>query len=358
MIFVTGGAGFIGSNFVLNWLKNNNEPVLVIDSLTYAGNLENLKSVEDNLLFAFHKLDINNQDDINVLLAAKRPRSVVHFAAESHVDRSILGPDAFIQTNINGTFRLLGSCLSYFQSLSPTEQHSFRFLHVSTDEVYGSLEAGDPAFCEATPYAPNSPYSASKAASDHLVRAWHHTYGLPVLTTNCSNNYGPYQFPEKLIPLTIANALEGKPLPIYGNGLNIRDWLYVVDHCEGIAAVLQSGSPGQVYNIGGWNEMTNIDIVRSICQLLDEKSPGTAKAAGGRHEDLIRFVKDRPGHDKRYAINANKIFKELGWKPQETFESGINKTIDWYLNNTDWVRRVQSGDYKNWIHQQYSNRAA
>jgi len=358
MIFVTGGAGFIGSNFVLNWLKNNNEPVLIIDSLTYAGNLENLKSVKDNPLFAFHKLDINNQDDINALLSAKRPRSVIHFAAESHVDRSILGPDAFIQTNINGTFRLLGSCLSYFQSLSPTEQHSFRFLHVSTDEVYGSLEAGAPAFCEATPYAPNSPYSASKAASDHLVRAWHHTYGLPVLTTNCSNNYGPYQFPEKLIPLTIANALEGKPLPIYGNGLNIRDWLYVVDHCEGIAAVLQSGSPGQVYNIGGWNEMTNIDIVRSICQLLDEKSPGTAKAAGGRHEDLIRFVKDRPGHDKRYAINANKIFKELGWKPQETFESGINKTIDWYLNNTDWVRRVQSGDYKNWIHRQYSNRAA
>ncbi|MGA0954136.1 MAG: dTDP-glucose 4,6-dehydratase, partial [Burkholderiaceae bacterium] len=335
-----------------------NEPVLIIDSLTYAGNLENLKSVEDNPLFDFHKLDINNQDDINALLSAKRPRSVIHFAAESHVDRSILGPDAFIQTNINGTFRLLGSCLSYFQSLSPTEQHSFRFLHVSTDEVYGSLEAGDPAFCETTPYAPNSPYSASKAASDHLVRAWHHTYGLPVLTTNCSNNYGPYQFPEKLIPLTIANALEGKPLPIYGNGLNIRDWLYVVDHCEGIAAVLQSGSPGQVYNIGGWNEMTNIDIVRSICQLLDEKSPETAKAAGGMHENLIQFVKDRPGHDKRYAINANKIFKELGWKPQETFESGINKTIDWYLNNTDWVRRVQSGDYKNWINQQYSNRAA
>jgi dTDP-glucose 4,6-dehydratase len=358
MVFVTGGAGFIGSNFVLNWLRKSKEPVLVIDSLTYAGNLENLRSVEDNLAYAFHKLDINNQDEMNDLLVAKRPRAVIHFAAESHVDRSILGPDAFIQTNIHGTFRLLGCCLSYFQSLNAEEQKAFRFLHVSTDEVYGSLEADDPAFCETTPYAPNSPYSASKAASDHLVRAWHHTYGLPVLTTNCSNNYGPYQFPEKLIPLTIANALQGKSLPIYGNGLNIRDWLYVVDHCEGIEAVLQSGRPGEVYNIGGWNEMTNIDIVRAICKLLDAKSPTTAQAAGGRHENLIQFVKDRPGHDQRYAINANKILKELGWKPQETFESGINKTIDWYLNNTDWVRRVQSGDYKNWINQQYSSRAA
>ena len=358
MVFVTGGAGFIGSNFVLNWLEKSNESVLVIDSLTYAGNLENLKSVENNPAYGFLKLDINNQDEMNGLLVAKRPRAVIHFAAESHVDRSILGPDTFIQTNIHGTFRLLGCCLGYFQSLNAQEQHAFRFLHVSTDEVYGSLEADDPAFCETTPYAPNSPYSASKAASDHLVRAWHHTYGLPVLTTNCSNNYGPYQFPEKLIPLTIANALQGKPLPIYGNGLNIRDWLYVVDHCQGIEAVLQSGRPGEVYNIGGWNEMTNIDIVRAICKLLDEKSPESAKAAGGQHEHLIQFVKDRPGHDKRYAINANKIFNELGWKPQETFESGINKTIDWYLNNTDWVQRVQSGDYTNWIHQQYSSQAA
>jgi dTDP-glucose 4,6-dehydratase len=358
MVFVTGGAGFIGSNFVLNWLRKSNEPVLVIDSLTYAGNLENHRSVENNPAYGFHKLDINNQDEMNGLLVAKRPRAVIHFAAESHVDRSILGPDAFIQANIHGTFRLLGCCLSYFKSLNAHEQNAFRFLHVSTDEVYGSLEAGDPAFCETTPYAPNSPYSASKAASDHLVRAWHHTYGLPVLTTNCSNNYGPYQFPEKLIPLTIANALQSKPLPIYGNGLNIRDWLYVVDHCQGIEAVLQSGRPGEVYNIGGWNEMTNTEIVRAICKLLDAKSPETAQVVGGRHEHLIQFVKDRPGHDKRYAINANKIFKELGWKPQETFESGINKTIDWYLNNTDWVQRVQSGDYKNWIHQQYSSRAA
>ncbi len=358
MVFVTGGAGFIGSNFVLNWLRKSNEPVLVIDSLTYAGNLENHRSVENNPAYGFHKLDINNQDEMNGLLVAKRPRAVIHFAAESHVDRSILGPDAFIQANIHGTFRLLGCCLSYFKSLNAHEQNAFRFLHVSTDEVYGSLEAGDPAFCETTPYAPNSPYSASKAASDHLVRAWHHTYGLPVLTTNCSNHYGPYQFPEKLIPLTIANALQSKPLPIYGNGLNIRDWLYVVDHCQGIEAVLQSGRPGEVYNIGGWNEMTNTEIVRAICKLLDAKSPETAQVAGGRHEHLIQFVKDRPGHDKRYAINANKIFKELGWKPQETFESGINKTIDWYLNNTDWVQRVQSGDYKNWIHQQYSSRAA
>lgn len=358
MIFVTGGAGFIGSNFVLNWLENSTEPVLVIDALTYAGNLENLKSVKNNSAFSFHKIDINNETEINTLLAVNKPRAIIHFAAESHVDRSILGPDAFIQTNINGTFRLLHCCLSYFQTLNAQEQQAFRFLHVSTDEVYGSLEADDPAFCETTPYAPNSPYSASKAASDHLVRAWHHTYGLPVFTTNCSNNYGPFQFPEKLIPLTIANALQGKPLPIYGNGLNIRDWLYVVDHCQGIATVLQSGKPGEVYNIGGWNEMTNIDIVRTICKLLDEKSPATATNAGGKHENLIQFVKDRPGHDKRYAINANKILNELGWKPQETFESGINKTIDWYLNNTEWVQRVQSGDYKNWIHQQYSSRSA
>ncbi len=358
MIFVTGGAGFIGSNFILNWLENSAEPALVIDALTYAGNLENLKSVQNNSAFGFHKVDINNQAEINKLLAVNKPRAIIHFAAESHVDRSILGPDAFIQTNINGTFRLLHCCLSYFQSLNAQEQQAFRFLHISTDEVYGSLEADDPAFCETTPYAPNSPYSASKAASDHLVRAWHQTYGLPVLTTNCSNNYGPYQFPEKLIPLTIVNALQGKPLPIYGNGLNIRDWLYVVDHCRGITSVLQSGKPGEVYNIGGWNEMTNIDIVRTICKLLDEKSPETAKNAGGKHEKLIQFVKDRPGHDKRYAIDARKILNELGWKPQETFESGINKTIDWYLNNTELVQRVQSGDYQNRIHQQYSSRSA
>jgi dTDP-glucose 4,6-dehydratase len=358
MILVTGGAGFIGSNFVLNWLEKSNESVLVIDALTYAGNLENLKSVENNPGFSFQQADINDQTVIENLLSKNRPRAIIHFAAESHVDRSILGPEAFIQTNINGTFRLLSCSLRYFESLTAAEKSEFRFLHVSTDEVYGSLEPEDPPFSETTPYAPNSPYSASKAASDHLVRAWHHTYGLPVLTTNCSNNYGPFQFPEKLIPLTIANALQGKALPIYGNGLNIRDWLYVVDHCEGIAAVLASGQPGEVYNIGGWNEMTNIDIVRTICRLLDAKSPQTAKAAGGRHENLIQFVKDRPGHDKRYAINATKIFNTLGWKPKETFESGIHKTIDWYLANNDWVQHVQSGDYKNWINKQYASRSA
>ena len=341
MIFVTGGAGFIGSNFVLNWLKNNNEPVLIIDSLTYAGNLENLKSVKDNPLFAFHKLDINNQDDINALLSAKRPRSVIHFAAESHVDRSILGPDAFIQTNINGTFRLLGSCLSYFQSLSPTEQHSFRFLHVSTDEVYGSLEAGDPAFCEATPYAPNSPYSASKAASDHLVRAWHHTYGLPVLTTNCSNNYGPYQFPEKLIPLMILNACEGKSLPIYGDGSNIRDWLHVEDHCSGILAVLQKGKEGETYCIGGASEKTNMEVIDTLCYILDKHHP-----VGAPHNQLKTFVTDRPGHDHRYAIDFSKIKNELGWQPSYSFEEGMEQTVQWYLNHQEWCKNVTSGKYQ------------
>src|SRR6056300_118386 len=311
-IVVTGAAGFIGSNFVLNWLANNNEKVIALDKLTYAGNLENLKTVESNSSYVFVQGDIRDSTLVSKILQKHQPRAVVNFAAESHVDRSIHGPDDFMQTNIIGTYRLLEEARSFFNTLGEDAKKQFRFLHVSTDEVYGTLSSTDAAFKETNPYEPNSPYSASKAASDHLVRAWHHTYGLPVLTTNCSNNYGPYQFPEKLIPLTIANALEGKPLPIYGNGLNIRDWLYVVDHCEGIAAVLQSGSPGQVYNIGGWNEMTNIDIVRSICQLLDEKSPETAKAAGGMHENLIQFVKDRPGHDKHYAINANKIFKELG----------------------------------------------
>ena len=356
MILVTGGAGFIGSNFVLDWFgasSTRTEPLVNLDALTYAGNQENLAALTNQPLHHFVHGNINDQALIERLLKTHRPRAIVHFAAESHVDRSIHGPADFISTNIQGTFTLLQCARDYWQSLDAHAAQSFRFLHVSTDEVYGSLSPTDPAFTETTPYQPNSPYSASKAASDHLVRAWHHTYGLPVLTTNCSNNYGPYQFPEKLIPLVIANALAAKPLPIYGDGMNIRDWLYVKDHCAAIREVLARGTPGEVYNIGGWNEMPNLEIVKLICRLLDEKSPSSAKAAGGQHEQLITFVKDRPGHDRRYAIDANKIARELGWKPAETFASGIAKTVDWYLANSDWVARVQSGAYRQWIDRQY-----
>lgn len=355
MILVTGGAGFIGSNFVLDWFKGRApaEPVITLDALTYAGNLENLRALESTKDHRFIRGDIGDRELIRSLLAETKPRAIVHFAAESHVDRSIHGPADFIQTNIHGTFNLLECARTHWSALPENEASRFRFLHVSTDEVYGSLGPNDPAFTEATPYQPNSPYSASKAASDHLVRAWHHTYGLPVLTTNCSNNYGPYQFPEKLIPLMIANALAGKPLPIYGDGLNVRDWLYVADHCSAIRAVLEKGAIGEVYNIGGWNEMPNIEIVKIICGLLDTKSPQTAARAGGKHEGLITYVKDRPGHDRRYAIDAGKINRDLGWKPAETFEGGIAKTVDWYLENQAWVQRVQSGAYREWIERQY-----
>jgi len=354
MILVTGGAGFIGSNFVLDWCALGNELVVNLDALTYAGNPNNLSALGNNKQHQLVVGDINDADMLERLFAEHRPRAVVHFAAESHVDRSIHGPAAFVQTNVQGTFTLLQAALKHWQGLAGQDRDAFRFLHISTDEVYGSLGPNDPQFSETTPNAPNSPYSASKAASDHLVRAWHHTYGLPVLTTNCSNNYGPYQFPEKLIPLVIANALDGKPLPIYGDGMNIRDWLYVKDHCSGIRAVLQGGRVGEVYNIGGWNEMSNIEIVRTICGLLDERSPSTAANAGGAHQNLVAFVKDRPGHDRRYAIDATKIHKELGWKPAETFETGIAKTVDWYLANADWVAQVRSGAYQEWIQRNYT----
>ncbi|MBU3725089.1 MAG: dTDP-glucose 4,6-dehydratase [Burkholderiaceae bacterium] len=359
MILVTGGAGFIGSNFVLDWFNtaaNRTEPVLNLDALTYAGNRENLSGLDQQPLHHFIHGDINNQELIAQLLKQHQPRAIIHFAAESHVDRSIHGPGEFIRTNIQGTFNLLQCALDYWRGLPQPQASSFRFLHVSTDEVYGSLGPSDSAFTETTPYQPNSPYSASKAASDHLVRAWHHTYGLPVLTTNCSNNYGPFQFPEKLIPLVMTNALAGKALPIYGDGMNIRDWLYVTDHCSAIRTVLDKGQAGEVYNIGGWNEMPNIEIVKIICQLLDRKSPETAQRAGGTHEQLITYVKDRPGHDRRYAIDANKIARELGWKPAETFASGIEKTVDWYLTHREWVSHVQSGAYRQWIDQQYGSR--
>lgn len=355
MILVTGGAGFIGSNFVLDWFSQPGTPgaVINLDALTYAGNKENLSPLTSQNQHRFIHGDICDTELVTKILNEYQPRMIVHFAAESHVDRSIHGPGDFIRTNIQGTFNLLQCALSYWRSLPSPKAEQFRFLHVSTDEVYGSLEYSEPGFTEETPYRPNSPYSASKAASDHLVRSWYHTYGLPVLTTNCSNNYGPYQFPEKLIPLVISNALSGKPLPIYGDGLNIRDWLYVSDHCSAIRAVLSHGEPGEVYNIGGWNEMANIDIVRLICQILDARSPATAQTAGGRHENLITFVKDRPGHDRRYAIDATKISSKLGWRPTETFQTGITKTIDWYLTHQDWVSRVQSGAYREWINQQY-----
>lgn len=353
MILVTGGAGFIGANFVLNWLATNNEAVINLDKLTYAGNLNNLSSLKDDARHLFVHADINDKVTVDRLLQEHQPRAIVHFAAESHVDRSIHGPAAFIETNVNGTFSLLESVRSYWQALPDAEKTAFRFLHVSTDEVYGSLEANDPPFTETTAYAPNSPYSASKAASNHLVRAYHHTYGLPTLTTNCSNNYGPLHFPEKLIPLVITNARAGKDLPIYGDGSQVRDWLYVSDHCAAIRRVLESGRPGETYNIGGWNEKTNLNVVHTICDLLDELQP----KANGSYRDQIRHVKDRPGHDKRYAIDARKIERELGWKPAESFETGLRKTVSWYLANDAWTEQVLSGEYKNWVNLQYQNQA-
>ena len=351
-ILVTGGAGFIGSNFVLDWLAGSDERVVTLDALTYAGNLENLASLQGDARHVFVKGDIGDRILVDRLLAEHRPRALVHFAAESHVDRSIHGPGAFIKTNVEGTFTLLEAARAHWGALAGDEKAVFRFLHVSTDEVYGSLGPGDPAFTEQHPFEPNSPYSASKAASDHLVRAWHHTYGLPVLTTNCSNNYGPYHFPEKLIPLMIVNALAGKPLPVYGDGMQIRDWLYVKDHCSAIRAVLAGGRLGETYNVGGWNEKPNIEIVKTVCALLDELRP----AAEGPYARLITYVKDRPGHDRRYAIDARKIERELGWRPAETFETGIRKTVQWYLEHADWVARVQSGSYRDWVAANYAAR--
>jgi dTDP-glucose 4,6-dehydratase len=351
MILVTGGAGFIGANFVLDWLAQSDEPVLNLDKLTYAGNLENLASLQGDPRHIFVQGDIVDGALLARLLAEHRPRAVLNFAAESHVDRSIHGPEDFIQTNIVGTFRLLEAVRAYWGGLGATEKADFRFLHVSTDEVYGSLAPSDPAFTETRRYEPNSPYSASKAASDHLVRAYHHTYGLPVLTTNCSNNYGPFHFPEKLIPLMIVNALAGKPLPVYGDGMQIRDWLYVRDHCSAIRRVLQAGQLGEVYNVGGWNEKPNIEIVQTLCALLDELRP---RADGKSYREQITYVKDRPGHDRRYAIDARKLEKELGWKPAETFETGIRKTVQWYLDHADWVAHVQSGAYRDWVQKQYA----
>ena len=350
MILVTGSAGFIGSNFVLDWFDQHDEGVVSLDKLTYAGNLENLASLKGDTRHVFVQGDIGDADLVGRLLAEYRPRAIVNFAAESHVDRSIHGPGDFIQTNIVGTFHLLEEVRAYWSGLSPTEKSGFRFLHVSTDEVYGSLAKHDLAFSETHRYEPNSPYSASKAASDHLVRAYHHTYGLPVLTTNCSNNYGPYHFPEKLIPLMIVNALAGKALPVYGDGQQIRDWLYVKDHCSAIRRVLEKGKLGEVYNVGGWNEKANLDIVHTVCALLDELRPRTDRKS---YREQITFVTDRPGHDRRYAIDARKIESELGWKPAETFETGIRKTVQWYLDNQGWVDHVLTGSYRQWIEKNY-----
>ena len=354
MILVTGGAGFIGSNFVLDWLRSSDEPVLNLDALTYAGNRETLARLEGDARHLFVHGDICDRALVERLFAEYKPRAVVHFAAESHVDRSIHGPGAFVRTNVDGTFTLLEAARAHWSALPAGEREAFRVLHVRTDEVYGSLGPNDPAFTETKAYEPNSPYSASKAASDHLVRAWHHTYGLPVLTTNCSNNYGPYQFPEKLIPLMIVNALAGKPLPIYGDGQNVRDWLYVGDHCSAIREVLARGRLGETYNVGGWNEMANLEIVHTLCALLDELRP----SAAGRHARLITYVKDRPGHDRRYAIDARKIERELGWRPAETFQSGIRKTVRWYLDNPAWIANVQSGAYRDWVARNYAGREA
>ena len=377
-ILVTGGAGFIGANFVLDWLAGSDEPVVNLDKLTYAGNPETLASLQGDKRHIFVQGDIGDAALVSKLLTEHQPRAVVNFAAESHVDRSIHGPGEFIETNIMGTFRLLESVRGYWQQLPREEldrfvprddgsnviasearqssltQQTFRFLHVSTDEVYGSLSKEDPAFAETNRYEPNSPYSASKAASDHLVRAWHHTYGLPVLTTNCSNNYGPYHFPEKLIPLMIVNALAGKALPVYGDGMQVRDWLYVKDHCSAIRTVLKGGRLGETYNVGGWNEKPNIEIVQTVCKLLDEMRP---KADGSSYASQITYVTDRPGHDRRYAIDARKLEKELGWKPAETFDTGIRKTVEWYLANPDWVAHVQSGAYRDWVEKQYAGDA-
>jgi dTDP-glucose 4,6-dehydratase len=348
---VTGGAGFIGSNFVLRWLATEESSVVNLDKLTYAGNPANLSSVASDRRYKFLQGDICDREMIAELLITHRPRAIVHFAAESHVDRSIHGPDDFIRSNVNGTFSLLEESRAYWSGLSGPERDSFRFLHVSTDEVYGSLGAADPAFTESTRYAPNSPYSASKAASDHLVRAYFHTYGLPVLTTNCSNNYGPFQFPEKLIPLAILHAVCGKPIPVYGDGQNVRDWLFVADHCEAIRLVLTRGELGETYNIGGRNELKNLDVVNTICSALDELRPNDPVTP---HEKLITFVKDRPGHDRRYAMDITKIESELRWRPRETFESGIRKTVQWYLDNEPWIQNVTSGRYRQWIATQYS----
>jgi dTDP-glucose 4,6-dehydratase len=350
-ILVTGGDGFIGSNFILQWLASESSTVINLDKLTYAGNPANLASVAADPKYKFVQGDICDRQMLAEMLLMHRPRAIVHFAAESHVDRSIHGPDDFVRTNVNGTFSLLEEARAYWSAMTGDEKSAFRFLHVSTDEVYGSLSATDPAFSESTRYAPNSPYSASKAASDHLVRAYYHTYGMPVLTTNCSNNYGPFQFPEKLIPLVILHALNGKPIPVYGDGLNVRDWLYVADHCEAIRTVLKRGRPGETYNIGGSNEIKNLDVVNTICSVLDELRPTDPVVP---HKNLITFVKDRPGHDRRYAMDASKIQSKLGWHPKETFESGMRKTIQWYLDNDAWIQSVTSGAYRQWMATQYS----
>lgn len=350
MIIVTGGAGFIGSNFILNWLATNDEAVLNLDNLTYAGNLDNLASLSSDERYQFKRGDIGDGGLLESLFNQYQPRALINFAAESHVDRSIHGPDDFIHTNIVGTFHLLKAALGYFEKLKTTKKSEFRFLHVSTDEVYGSLGKDDSAFSETNRYEPNSPYAASKASADHLVRAYYHTYGLPVLTTNCSNNYGPYQFPEKLIPLCIHNALQGKALPIYGDGQQIRDWLYVDDHCRAIQAVLTKGEVGETYNIGGNCEKPNIEVVTTLCMILDELSP---RKDGQSYQQQISFVKDRPGHDRRYAINSTKIMQKLGWKPHENFHSGLRKTVEWYLSHSQWVFNVTSGNYRQWIEKQY-----
>jgi len=351
LILVTGGAGFIGANFVLDWIAHEGTPVVNLDKLTYAGNPANLASLQKDERHIFVKGDINDRMLVSDLLKKYQPRAIVHFAAESHVDRSINGPGEFVQTNVVGTFSLLEETRTYWSGLGNAEQAGFRFLHVSTDEVYGSLGSDDPAFSETTAYAPNSPYAASKAGSDHLVRAWHHTYGLPVITTNCSNNYGPLQFPEKLIPLMILNALAGKALPVYGDGRNVRDWLYVGDHCAGIRAALARGKPGETYNIGGNSEKTNLEVVHAVCAILDELHPANAP-----HAKLITYVKDRPGHDWRYAIDAGKIRRELGWEPQERFASGLRKTVEWYLAHPEWVDSVQTGEYRKWVDANYAKR--
>ena len=352
MILVTGGAGFIGANFVLNWLKDlKAEGIINLDKLTYAGNLDTLTSVKNDSRHLFIQGDIGDRNLVARLLQEHQPRAIVNFAAESHVDRSIHGPADFIDTNIVGTFNLLECAREYWNRIQDTQKSNFRFHHISTDEVYGSLSPTTPAFTETHPYEPNSPYSASKAASDHLVRAWFHTYGFPVVTTNCSNNYGPYHFPEKLIPLGILNAINGKPLPIYGDGQQVRDWLYVGDHCSAIRAVLAKGTLGETYNIGGWNEKTNLAVVQTICQILDKLRP---RIDGKSYAQQITFVKDRPGHDRRYAIDASKIERELGWRPAETFDSGIRKTIQWYLDNPIWIEGVVSGSYRDWLQKQYS----
>jgi dTDP-glucose 4,6-dehydratase len=349
-ILVTGGAGFIGSNFILQWLSTESDSVVNLDKLTYAGNLSNLEQASSER-YSFVRGDIGDRNLVSDLLRHHHPRALVHFAAESHVDRSIHGPDDFVRTNVNGTFALLEETRAYVAEMAQSEKGSFRFLHVSTDEVYGSLGPHDPAFSEKSPYAPNSPYAASKAASDHLVRAYHHTYGLPAITTNCSNNYGPYQFPEKLIPLVILHAMQGKPIPVYGDGQNVRDWLYVEDHCDAIRTVLRNGRVGETYNIGGRNEKPNLEIVKTICGILDELRPNDPAVP---HSKLITFVQDRPGHDRRYAMDARKLELELGWRPQETFETGIRKTIEWYLANESWIEGVTSGSYRQWMAKQYS----